>query len=84
MDLEGARQVRQRRPDSQSVFVAPPSWEELEKRLIGRGTEDEEERARRLSTAKRELAAADEFDVVVVNDDVNRTAAELAHLLELN
>lgn len=84
VDLEGARQVRERKPDCQTVFVAPPSWEELERRLVGRGTEGEEERGRRLATARQELAAADEFDVVLVNDDVNRTADELARLLELN
>ena len=84
VDLEGARQVRRRRPDCQTVFVIPPSWEELERRLLRRGTEGPEERARRLATARGELAAADEFDVTIINDDVNRTAEELARLLELN
>ena len=82
IDLAGARQVRQSMPEALFVFLAPPSWEELVRRLEGRGTEDEAERARRLATAKVELAAQDEFDVTVVNDDVRRAAAELVSLLE--
>jgi guanylate kinase len=62
------------------VFLLPPSWDELVQRLVGRGTEDEEERARRLRTAKTELASQGEFDYVVVNDDVARAAAEVAAL----
>lgn len=81
IDLSGARQVRQSMPDALFVFLAPPSWEELERRLVGRGTEGEEERTRRLATAKVELAAADEFDVTVVNDEVRRAARELVSLM---
>lgn len=77
IDLQGARQVRASMPDALFVFLAPPSWDELVRRLVGRGTEDEEERAARLDTARRELAAADEFDVTVVNDDVRRAAEDL-------
>ncbi|GGL25071.1 guanylate kinase [Phycicoccus endophyticus] len=77
IDLQGARQVRASMPDAFFVFLAPPSWEELVRRLVGRGTEDEEERAVRLATARVELAAAAEFDVTVVNDDVRRAAEEL-------
>ena len=55
----------------------PPSWDELVRRLVGRGTESEEERERRLQTARDELAAASEFDVVIVNDDVRRASEEL-------
>jgi guanylate kinase len=62
------------------VFLLPPSWDELVQRLVGRGTEDEEERARRLRTAKTELASQGEFDYLVVNDDVARAAAEVAAL----
>lgn len=83
IDLAGVRQVRQQMPDARFVFIAPPSWEELVNRLRGRGTESEEEMARRLDTAKQELAAQDEFDHVVVNDEVDRTVSELAELLEL-
>ena len=77
IDLQGARQVRASMPDAFFVFLSPPSWEELVRRLVGRGTEDEEERAARLDTARVELAAAEEFDVVVVNDDVRRAAEDL-------
>jgi len=83
IDLAGARQVRQAMPDARFVFLAPPSWEELERRLVGRGTEDAEERARRLATAKVELAAEPEFDHVVVNDDVGRATDELVTLMGL-
>ena len=63
IDLQGARQVRAAMPDAQLVFLAPPSWEELERRLTGRGTEPDEVIAARLAQARVELAAADEFDV---------------------
>ncbi|WP_068256341.1 guanylate kinase [Janibacter corallicola] len=77
IDLQGARQVRTSMPEARFVFLEPPSWQELEHRLEGRGTETEEERAVRLETAKVELAARDEFDVVIVNDDIRRAAEEL-------
>ena len=80
IDLQGARQVRAAAPDAKLVFLLPPSWDELVHRLVGRGTEDEEERARRLRTAKGELASQGEFDYRVVNDDVARAAAEVATL----
>ena len=81
IDLQGARQVRESMPDALFVFLAPPSWDELVRRLVGRGTEGEEERSRRLETAKVEMAAEDEFDVTVVNDDVRRAAQELVSLM---
>ena len=77
IDLQGARQVRRSMPEAFFVFLAPPSWDELVRRLVGRGTEDADERAARLDTARVELAAAEEFDVTVVNDDVRRAAEEL-------
>ncbi|GAA3716172.1 guanylate kinase [Microlunatus aurantiacus] len=83
IDLQGARQVRQRWPDAYLVFLAPPSWDELVRRLVGRGTETEEERTRRLDTATRELAAESEFDTTVVNRDVGRAVADLVALLGL-
>ena len=64
-------------------LLAPPSWEELERRLLGRGTEGPEERERRLATARVELEAASEFDHVVINDDVERAVGELARLIGL-
>ena len=83
IDLAGARQVRANRPDAQFIFLAPPSWEELERRLVGRGTEGPEERERRLATARVEMDAASEFDHVVINDDIDRAVRELAGLIGL-
>ena len=77
IDLQGARQVRQTMPGALFVFLAPPSWDELVRRLVGRGTESAEEREQRLTTARDELAAEPEFDVTIVNDDVQRACAEL-------
>jgi len=77
IDLQGARQVRESLPGTLFAFLMPPSWEELVRRLVGRSTETEEERDRRLQTARDELAAASEFDVVIVNDDVRRASEEL-------
>ncbi|HEX2772555.1 MAG TPA: guanylate kinase [Micromonosporaceae bacterium] len=81
IDLQGARQVRAAMPDAQFVFLAPPSVGELKRRLIGRGTDDEETIRRRLEHADEELAAESEFDVTVVNDYVERAADELVGLL---
>jgi guanylate kinase len=81
IDLQGARQVRESMPEAQFVFLAPPTWDELVNRLVGRGTETEEERSRRLDTAVVELAAEEEFDVTVVNTDVARAAEELVALM---
>jgi guanylate kinase len=81
IDLQGARQLRASMPDALFVFLAPPSWGELVRRLVGRGTEGEAERAARLRTAEVEMAAAGEFDVVIVNDDVRRAAEELVSLM---
>lgn len=83
IDLQGARSVRQTMPDAQFVFLAPPSWEEMVHRLVGRGTETPEQQQRRLETAKLELAAQPEFDHTVVNDTVERAAAELVALMGL-
>lgn len=81
IDLQGARQVRERMPEAELVFLAPPTMDELERRLVGRGTEDAEERARRLRTAQVEMAAEGEFDHVIVNGDVATATAELVDLL---
>jgi guanylate kinase len=69
-------------PGAHFVFLKPPSWEELVRRLVGRGTETPEERARRLETAREELAAEPEFDATVVNSDVSRAAEELVVLMQ--
>jgi guanylate kinase len=81
IDLHGARQVRARKPDAQLVFLAPPSFDELARRLVGRGTEDDGAVRERLDRARMELAAEDEFDVVVVNDDLERAADRLVALM---
>jgi guanylate kinase len=82
IELQGARQVRQRLPQALLVFVAPPSWEELVRRLTGRGTESAELVERRLATARQEMAAEAEFDVAIVNDTVESAGRALLHLLE--
>lgn len=85
IDLQGARRVKQEASrlglEVVYVFIAPPSFEELKRRLIGRGTETPEQQKRRLETAKVEISAASEFDVVIVNDDVNRAANELWNII---
>ncbi len=81
IDLQGARQVREALADALLVFLAPPSWEEMVRRLVGRGTEAEEERRRRLETARTELAAESEFDVTLVNTDVETVCRELVTLM---
>ncbi|GAA3946483.1 guanylate kinase [Microbacterium soli] len=80
IDLQGARQVRAAEPSATLIFLLPPSWDELVHRLVGRGTEDAEERARRLRTARTELAAQNEFDHLVVNADVATAAREVVEL----
>ena len=82
IEVVGARQVRASVPDATLVFLAPPSWEVLEGRLAGRGTESADIIERRLALAREELAAQGEFDEVVVNTDVDEAAAALVDLLE--
>jgi guanylate kinase len=81
VDLAGARAVKAAMPEALSVFLAPPSWEALESRLTGRGTETAEAIERRLSTARAELAAQQDFDRVVVNGELESACAELVSLL---
>lgn len=83
VDLDGARQVRRTAPDALQVFILPPSFEELQRRLAGRGTETEESQRRRLATARVELAASEEFDVVIVNDDVVSAVTRLEQAMGL-
>lgn len=82
IELQGARRVRAERPDALAVFIAPPSMNDLGRRLKARGTESDESIARRLTIAEGEMAAAREFDLVVVNDEVERAAAEVAETVE--
>lgn len=85
IDIQGARSVKQRAGELgievMTVFIAPPSFGELERRLIGRGTETPEQQAKRLETAKIELAAESEFDKVIVNNVVDEAADELWNLI---
>lgn len=81
IDLEGARQIRHEMQHAQLVFLAPPSWEELVRRLTERGSDSAEQVSARLAKAREEMGAAREFDVVLVNDDVDRVADELAKLI---
>jgi len=82
IDVKGAEQVRNEAPDAVLVFLAPPSMAELERRLRGRGTEDDERIARRLETAAWEMTQRDWFDHVVVNDDLERAADQVAAIIE--
>lgn len=81
VDLQGARTIKAVLPEAITVFLAPPSFEELARRLRARGTESEAQFQRRLETAREELAAQDEFDVVVVNDDLQAVVGRLVDLL---
>ena len=81
IDIQGARQVRKTMPEALLVFLKPPSWDELVRRLVGRGTEGEAERERRLETARAELAAESEFDVTIVNHEVHDAAEQLVTLM---
>jgi guanylate kinase len=82
IEVQGARQVRRSMPDAVLVFVAPPAPEALRERLEGRGTDTEEQIERRLRVAEEELEARREFGHVIVNDDVDRAAAQLAELVQ--
>lgn len=81
VDLQGARSVKSAVPEAVTVFLAPPSFDELARRLTDRGTESPEQRERRLHTAVEEMAAQDEFDVVVVNDDLRDVVGRLVELV---
>ncbi|MFV8380243.1 guanylate kinase [Corynebacterium hindlerae] len=82
VDLVGARNVVAALPETQTVFLAPPSWEVLVERLTGRGTEAEDVIARRLETARAELAAQEEFDHIVVNDNVDEAVNAISAILQ--
>ena len=83
IDIQGARAVRRAMPEARLVFLLPPTWEELVRRLIGRGTEDSAEQARRLETAKLELAAQGEFDYRIINADASEAAREVVDLMQV-
>jgi len=80
IEIDGARQVRSHDPNALLIFIAPPSWDELVRRLTGRGTDSPERRAARLALAEQEMAAAGEFDAVLVNENVEELVAQLVSL----
>ncbi|OUO35505.1 guanylate kinase [Olsenella sp. An290] len=82
IDVQGALSVRASHPEAVLVFIEPPSPEELERRLRGRGTEDEASIERRLANARREMSYADRYDVRIVNDDLDRAVDDLAHVID--
>lgn len=82
VDLVGARNVKQSMPEANTVFLAPPSWEILVERLKGRGTEPQDVIERRLETARSEIAAQDEFDHIVVNDDLDEAVSRISAILQ--
>jgi guanylate kinase len=82
IDIQGARLVKAARPETKTIFIAPPTWSDLVARLKARGTESETEQETRLSTAKVELEAQTEFDHVVINDEVARCAHEVLELVK--
>jgi len=81
VDLVGARNIKEIMPEAVTVFLAPPSWEVLVERLTGRATETEDVIARRLQTARAELAAQDEFDDVIVNNDLDEAVQGISDIL---
>jgi guanylate kinase len=81
IEVQGARQIRETVPDAIQVFIAPPSPQDLRRRLEGRGTDSEEQIANRLAVAEGELGAREEFGHVIVNDDVERASGELIDLV---
>ena len=77
IDVQGAQQVYAKRPDAVRIFLAPPSWSELERRLVNRGTDSADKIRQRLTRARDEMALAVDYDYFIINDDVERAAAEL-------
>ena len=81
IEIQGAEQIHQTRPEAVRIYIAPPSWEELERRLTGRGTEDTEKIRSRLARGREEFAAARDFDYLVINDTVEHAAAEIRAIM---
>ena len=77
IDVQGAQQIYAKRPDAVRIFLAPPSWSELERRLVNRGTDSADKIRQRLTRARDEMALAVDYDYFIINDDVERAAAEL-------
>lgn len=81
IEIQGAEQIHQKRPEAVRIYIAPPSWEELERRLTGRGTEDTEKVRSRLARGREEFAAAKDFDYLVINDTVDHAVAEIRAIM---
>ena len=81
IDVQGGHQIRAARPQAQLILIVPPSWDELERRLRGRGTDDDEVIAKRLAAAHSELVDAQDYDVVVVNDKLQKALEDVRHVL---
>lgn len=81
IEIQGAEQIHQKRPEAVRIYIAPPSWEELERRLTGRGTEDTEKIRSRLARGREEFAAAKDFDYLVINDTVDHAVAEIRAIM---
>ena len=82
IDIQGATQIREILPDALSIFIAPPSMQELEQRLVGRGTDSEEVIAKRLGKARFEINQARYFDYIVINDDLERACADVLNIMQ--
>ncbi len=81
IEIQGAEQIHRKRPEAVRIYIAPPSWEELERRLTGRGTEDGEKIRSRLARGREEFAAARDFDYLVINDTVDHAVAEIRAIM---
>ena len=82
IEIQGADQVKEKRPETVRIYVAPPSWAELERRLVGRGTEDMDKVRSRLARGKEEFAAAKDFDYFVINDTVDHAVDEIRAIMK--
>jgi len=82
VDVQGAKAIKKRFPDAISIFVMPPGWDELENRLRGRGSESDEEIRSRLEAARREVRQRGQYDIQVVNDDLDRAVEEIREFLK--
>ncbi len=84
IELEGARQIRKSFPEGFQIFLAPPTFDELEKRIRGRGTDSEKAINLRLQRAKEEISAKNEFDAVVINNNIDKAVKDVEKLMYLN
>lgn len=81
IEIQGAAQIHEKRPEAVRIYIAPPSWSELERRLIGRGTETPEKIQQRLERGRKEFAAAGDFDYFVINESVEKTVEEIRAIM---